>query len=167
MSSVKRIPPTHLQLMEMLREHLSFEISRFRLAVSMWERQSDDYLIDAMVRESCLIHMRLLLEFFYPRGRPANSKFKDIFVSDYLPVSKKLPRSLNKLLARPAWLEDYRNQLDWRLAHMTMERLAFNKPHCRAWDPKKQFTHLEDLIVEFLKALPDEMRAEFNPRKQV
>ncbi len=165
MSTVQRTPPTQPQLNEMLHEHLSFEINRFRLAVSRWGQQNDNGLVDAMVRESCLIHMRLLLDFFYPRIDPTNSKFEDVFVTDYLPDKTQLPEPLQKLLTAPSWLQDYRDQLDWRLAHMTMKRMEFKKDR-RVWEPQKQFVHLESLVSEFLAALPVKTRALFNPNLQ-
>lgn len=165
MGTVLRIPPTQSQLDEMLHEHLSFEINRFRLAVSMWGQQNHGGLVDAMVRESCLIHMRLLLDFFYPRIDLKKSKFEDVFVSDYLPNPTQLPKPLQKLLTAPPWLQDYRDQLDWRLAHMTMKRMAFKK-HRRLWEPQKQFAHLESLISGFIAALPEKTRVLFNPNQR-
>jgi hypothetical protein len=165
MSRVQRTPPTQAQLDEMFHEHLSFEINRFRLAVSMWGQQKHDGLVDAMIRESCLVHMRLLLDFFYPRIDPKSSRFEDVFVSDYLPNKSLLPKPLQELLTPPLWLQDYRDQLDWRLAHMTMKRMEFKRKR-RAWDPKEQFEHLERLISWFIEALPDKTRALFNPNQQ-
>jgi hypothetical protein len=165
MSKVHKTRPTESQLNEILREHLSFEINRFRLAVSMWGRQNHGGFVDEMVRESCLIHMRLLLDFFYPRCDPKKSKFDDVFVSDYLMDKTQLPKSLQKLLEPPAWLQEYRDRLDWLLAHMTMKRMEF-KSQRRAWEPEKQFAHLEKLISEFIAALPEKTRALFNPNQQ-
>ena len=165
MSTVQRTPPTQPQLDEMFHEHLSFEINGFRLAVSMWGQQNHDGRVDAMIREACLIHMRLLLDFFYPRIDPKKSKFEDVFVSDYLPNKTQLPKPLQKLLTAPSWLQDYRDQLDWRLAHMTMMRMEFKKKR-RVWEPQKQFVHLESLISGFIAALPDKTRALFNPNQQ-
>ena len=122
---------------EMLHEHLSFEINRFRLAASMWGKPKYDGVTDAMIRESCLIHMRLLLDFFYPRIKPEKSKYEDVFVTDYLPNKAHLPQALQRLLLKPPWLRDYRDQLDWRLAHLSMKRTGFKKNP--AWQPDKQF----------------------------
>lgn len=149
----------------MLQKHLSFEINRFRIGVSMWGKPKYGPVADAMIRESCLIHMRLLLDFFYPRIDPAkNSKFEDVFVTDYLPEKTQLHKEFQELLKEPSWLQDYRDQLDWRLAHLTMKRMDFEKNP--AWQPEKQFKHLERLISEFITALPEETRALFNPHRQ-
>jgi len=109
--------------------------------------------------------MRLLLDFFYPRIDPKKSKFEDVFVSDYLPSPTQMPKPLQKLLMAPPWLQDYRDQLDWRLAHMTMKRMAFKKRR-RLWEPKKQFAHLESLITGFIAALPEKTRGLFNPNQR-
>ena len=101
-------------------------------------------------------------DFFYPRVPPKKSKFEDVFVSDYLPDAKQAPKSLRQLLTPPSWLQDYRDRLDWRLAHMTMKRMGF-KHHRRIWDPQKQFAHLERLTSEFIAALPENTRLLFNP----
>ena len=165
MSTVQRTPPKQNRLDEMFRKHLSFEINRFRIAVSMWGKPKYGIVADAMIRESCLIHMRLLLDFFYPRIDPTKkSKFEDVFVTDYLPEKTQLREEFQKLLTKPSWLQDYRDQLDWRLAHLTMKRMGFEKNP--AWQPEKQFKHLERLISEFISALPEKTRALFNPHQQ-
>lgn len=148
----------------MLRKHLSFEINRFRLCASLWGTQKYGEPADAMIRESCLIHMRLLLDFFYPRGDPKKSRHQDVYVTDYLPNRALLPAQLQKMLVPPDWLQRYRNELDWRLAHLTAERIKFEQRP--AWSPEGQFAHLEGLIGEFLGALPTETRALFDPNRQ-
>lgn len=109
-----------------------------------------------MIRESCLVHFRLLLDFFYPRVCPERSKYEDVFASDFFPNG--LPPELEQ---QPEWLEDYRNQLDWRLAHLTLKRLEFEQwPY---WDPIPEFAHMQSTIELFLAALPEEQRGWFNP----
>jgi len=165
MRAVQRVPPTQSQLDEMLREHLSFEINRFRVAASMWNKRKYGNVVDAMIRESCLIHMRLLLDFFYPRiDSRKKRKYDDVFVTDYLPEKTQLRRQLQELLEEPAWLQGYRNQLDWRLAHLTTKRIDYDKN--RAWRPQEQFRHLELLIREFISALPEKTRALYDPHQQ-
>jgi len=165
MSTVQRVPPKQNQLDEMLRKHLSFEINRFRIAASMWGKPRYGKVADAMIRESCLIHMRLLLDFFYPRIDPTKkSKFEDVFVTDYLPDKTQLRKEFQNLLAKPSWLQGYRDRLDWRLAHLTVKRMDFEKNP--VWRPEKQFEHLERLISEFISALPEKTRALFNPHQQ-
>ena len=144
----------------MLREHVSFEIGRFRKAASLWGKAKYGRVEDAMIRESCLIHMRLLLDFFYPRVDPRKSKHEDVFVSDYLPERGRLPLELAN---NPPWLQEYRDQLDWRLAHLTMKRFEFEERP--VWQPQEQFGHLERLIAAFLAALPADVKAEFDPNK--
>jgi hypothetical protein len=130
----------------------------------MWGEVHFNGMVDAMIRESCLVHTRILLDFFYPRINPEKSKYEDVFVTDYLPDRCHLPPEFQKLLVEPAWLRDYRDQLDWRLAHLTMRRMRFKKNP--AWCPERQFEHLERLIAGFLAALPPTRRALFNPNQQ-
>ena len=164
MTRVQRIPPTQDELDAMLRKHLSFEINRFRATATLWDSRRYGELADAMVRESCLIHMRLLLDFFYPRLDPKKSKHQDVFVSDYLPNPNSLSPEFQALLAEPSWLRDYRDQLDWRLVHLTTRRIDFERQPM--WNPNKQFAHLESLIGEFLNALPPITKALFDPNRQ-
>jgi len=165
MGRVQRVPLSQDLLDQMLRKHLSFEINRFRIAASMWGKPKYGSVVDAMIRESCLIHMRLLLDFFYPRIDPTKKrKYEDVFVTDYLPEKARLPKEFQNLLLKPPWLQDYRHKLDWQLAHLTMKRVDFEKNP--AWQPQKQFAHLERLICEFLSALPEKTRALFNPHQQ-
>lgn len=142
----------------MLHEHLSFEIGRFRKAASLWGKAKYGVVEDAMIRESCLVHMRLLLDFFYPRIDPEESKHKDVFVSDYLPEG--LPP---ELASNPPWLQEYRDQLDRRLVHLTMRRFEFEEDP--VWQPQEQFDHMERLIAAFRTALPAAIRAEFDTNK--
>ena len=165
MHTVQRTPPTQSQLDQMLRKHLSFEINRFRVAAAMWNKPKCGRVVDAMIRESCLLHTRLLLDFFYPRTEPTeNRRYEDVFAVDYLPVKTQLRKDFQDLLAKPPWLRDFRNRLDWQLAHLTIKRIDCEKNP--AWQPEKQFSHLELLISEFLSALPEKTRTLFNPHQQ-
>jgi hypothetical protein len=148
----------------MLRHHLSFEIARFQQGISHWGKRKYGTQADAMIRESCLIHLRLLLDFFYPRKNWAYTKYKDIFVSDYLPERSRLSPEFRELLEQPPWLQNYRDQLDWRVAHLTLERLQFDPgPQRPSWDPVPHFAHVKRLITSFLKALPPDVKAFFDP----
>jgi hypothetical protein len=164
MAQKNRTQPSPDQLRRMMRLHLSFEIGRFRKAASLWGEHKYGDTQDEMIRESCLIHMRLLLDFFYPRTNPNKSRFEDLFVSDYLPPEAKLREPLMGLLKEPPWLAEYRNQLDWRLAHFTLKRLDFEQRP--VWKPLEQFAHLERLITEFLRALPPDLGAAFDPHRE-
>jgi hypothetical protein len=148
----------------MLQKHVSFEINRFRATALLWGGKHYGELADAMIRESCLIHLRLLLDFFYPRREEAEGKNTDVFASDYLPHTNLLAPAFRTLLAKPTWLKEYQDQLDWRLAHLTLHRLTFEQRP--AWAPSKQFAHVEQLIEQFLAALPSDMRALFSPNQQ-
>ncbi|MBZ5611146.1 MAG: hypothetical protein LAP38_23025 [Acidobacteriia bacterium] len=166
-----RSRPTRDELERMMK-HLSFEINRFRIGASRWPAgdQPDQCRpgvpVDAMIRESCLLHFRLLLDFFYPRIDPAKSVFDDIFVTDYFLDSTRLSPTFQKLLETPQWLSEYRDMLDWRLAHLTMRRFEFEAPPHRFWNPAEQFGHIEKLITEFLNAIDDEMKSLFDPTRQ-
>lgn len=157
-----KVRPTQSELDEMLREHLSFEIGRFRSSASMWNKEGIIAPVNQIIKESCLIHLRLLLDFFYPRKNSEKSNFKDVFYYDYLPDKTTLSQELRNLLDEPSWVKKYRNELDWRLAHLTLERFAFkDKPE---WNPP--FEHMEKLISEFLAALPEKTRSLFNPNRE-
>ena len=156
--------PTPDELKRMLRKHVSFEINRFRAAASLWGKSRYGVPADAMIRESALIHFRLLLDFFYPRGGAASGKHRDVIWSDYLPDPGLLSPGFRALLMQPSWLQHHRDQLDWRLAHLTMYRFDFEQQP--AWQPDEQFTHIEQLITHFLAALPTEMRALFDCKRQ-
>jgi hypothetical protein len=159
----QRTPPCTDELKKMLREHLSFEIGRFRQGVSFWY-QPGDGVAEGMLRESCLIHVRLLLDFFYPRVEPKDSKYEDVFVFDYFQGDASISEDLAELLKAPPWLQRYRDQLDWRLAHLTLKRLGFDRPPSSVWRPAEQFNHLERLIKLFVQALPPDMRRFFDDR---
>jgi hypothetical protein len=161
-----RSEPTLDELERMMKKHLSFEINRFRNGVSLWGASKYGVPADAMIRESCLLHFRLLLEFFYPRGNHSKSHHEDVFVYDYLPDVSKLLPSFQRLLEAPDWLQEYRDMLDWRLAHLTRERFKFEEPPHRVWNPAEQFVLIEQLIAEFLAALDPGMSKLFDPTRQ-
>ena len=154
MSQKTRIVPTETELDAMLSTHLSFEINRFRLGALVWKEQQrgeDRGLpacMSAMLRESLLIHMRLMLDFFYPR-KTFNPKFRDVFVLDYLPAWSR---------PEPAWIDPYRKKIDEQLAHLTINRVRMPP-----WGDK-EILHINALIDEFLGALAPGKLALYDPR---
>ena len=77
------------------------------------------------------------------------SKFEAIFVTDYFPDKSKLSMEFRSLLEEPTWLQDYRDELDWRLAHLTMKRMDFEGNP--SWQPEKILNHIESLITSFCR----------------
>lgn len=133
------------QLNGMLQEHLSFEINRFKYGAEIFGNNKFGRVPDAMIREACLIHARVLVDFFYPRN---NIRKDDVIVTDYLPGW-----AVNK----PDWVEDYRTQVDWQLAHLTMNRVPMPP-----WT-KDHLMHIKGLIDQFLRDLPVDMRQHYDP----
>ncbi|MGH9523129.1 MAG: hypothetical protein ACRD3E_11425 [Terriglobales bacterium] len=88
----------------------------------------------------------------------------DLFVTDYFPDQILLSAEFRALLVEPTWLMKYRNELDWRLVHVTLFRLNFEQNP--VWQPEKVFAHVEQLIVRFLGALPSHLRPLFDPYRQ-
>jgi len=165
----RRVTPTIDQLERMLNTHLSFEINRFTRGVELWRKKvNGDGSVDEMVLEACLIHLRLLLDFFYPRnGTEEDSPYSDIFVTDYIPTYRYTTRLGLLLSPTPEWVPEYRSRLDWQVAQLTMKRDGIETEH--PWHHWKEiqplFIHMEKLVEAFLQALPPNMKAGYDPMR--
>ena len=164
----RRDPPATKLLDEMLNTHLSFEINTFLLGELLWNGNGDRSTRVDLLRESCLIHMRLLLAFFYPRPKELKfSPYRDIFITDYISTDKsRWPDRLKGLIdPPPAWLADFRRKLNLQLAHLTLDRIHLEETDLHRWDVKTPFRHVGLLIDEFLEALPPERRRLYDPKR--
>ena len=164
-----RVTPSKAQLQRMLRTHLSFEINRFTRGVELWRQKvNGDSSIDDMVLEACLIHLRLLVDFFFPRMEAeAYGPVQEIFVTDYIPNDQYSTRLSVLLSPTPDWVPVYRSKLDWQIAHLTLKRdeIATEDGWHHWKDIQQPFKQMEKLIEAFLHALPREMKFYFDPMR--
>ena len=165
----RTVAHTKDELERMLNTHLSFEINRFTRGVELWRKKvNGDTSVDDMVLEACLIHMRLLLDFFYPRnGTEENGPYSEIVVTDYIPDHRYTTRLELLLSPTPDWVPWYRSRLDWQLAQLTMNRDKIDTEHpWHHWkDVQPLFIHMEKLVEAFLQGLPPDMKALYDPMR--
>ena len=164
-----RVSPTKDQLKRMLSTHLSCEINRFVHGVELWRQKvKGDSSVDDMVLEACLVHMRLLLYFFFPpQGEEDYSPYQDIAVSDYIPDDQCPLRLRLLLFPTPDWVPVYKSRLDRQIVRLTLERgerdTEYDWHHWK--DIQGPLSQMEKLIEAFLQALPYEMKVRFNPMR--
>jgi hypothetical protein len=89
--------------------------------------------------ESCVLHLRNLLDFFYP---PSSSQSDDVSAADYIPGWNSGPL--------PRILEDAHKRANKELAHLTLKRKP-GAPPDKAWDFAEIGNAMTPIIEEFFK----------------
>ena len=140
------------QIGKFAREHLAWEMGRFRRGVALWGRRDGEE--GAMLRESCLIHLRLLLDFLYPRG--TSKRYPDDVRPEHFVADGHWDPP------EPPWLQGYRDRLDQLLVHLTYKRLDWAEDQRMVWRPEQQFAHVEQMWGQFLSSLPEDRRRWFS-----
>lgn len=113
-----------------------------------------EFPLDGLLLEACLLHFRVVWDFFYRQKQ----KTTDIVVRDFVPTWKKsIP---------PARLKDIRKWLNVMLAHLTTHRTepAFKVGEITGADIEQIREHTKILFEAFATALSDDQRkALINP----
>ncbi len=110
-----------------------------------------------LVFEALLLHLRVLLDFFFPRGTVRDS---DVIMLDFLPDP---PPDLKTL---PAWVDGYRLRLDRLLSHLTYKRLDYRKGQQMDWaDLPERLNDMAAFVGAFIDALDSERRRWFESQK--
>jgi len=127
-------------------EHLFHEFRMF-----WWLRQNipaDRYLHDAAL-ESFVLHLRNLIDFFYPRKSVQSS---DVIATDFLddPATWDPPASIS------ATLNAARDRADKELSHLTAQRRDTGDP-TKPWET--------DALFGEIKAVADKFVAKASPKK--
>jgi len=137
-------------------DHLAFDVQHFRCYIDLRNNSRLGQLCPAArqaVVYSLLLHLRLLLDFFY--GPP---RLDDCWVGHFrvLPgFSRVFPSKLSKGDAA----RELSIHLHKRLAHLTATRWRKRAPSMTYYE--KYFQQIDELIDIFGKALPDDLRASF------
>ena len=100
--------------------HLLYEAQMFVLARQALPAATNDFTKNVLL-EVCVLHLRNLLDFFYPRG---NAHDDDVVAAHYGGCSLP-PITLT--------LERARKRAHKELAHLTLDR-QFGAPPSKAWD---------------------------------
>ena len=107
-----------------------------------------EFPLDGLLLEACLLHFRVVWDFFY---RP-KQKNTDIVVRDFVSAwNKPTP---------PPRLKDIRKWLNTMLAHLTTHRIepSFKVGEISEADIEQIRSHTKALFTAFAKALSDEQR---------
>jgi len=127
--------PTIGQL-EAMASHVVYEIDMFRRGFARWRTLHEDDPDWNPALENALLHFRVLREFFLDPPKKAD----DVAASDY-------SEDWDPLL--PRILEDTKEEIDKRLAHLTLQRLIRPGP----WKRGEMEAAMESLITSFKKSL--------------
>ncbi len=128
--------------------HVYYEIKQFmdtnygsRSGTSTSGVSGRQNVLDNAVLESCLLHVRILLDFF---ETSRSKRFKDsVLAEDY------------GFDARDVGIEDpYRTRLNKDLAHITYSRIGLG-PLRKAWPPEKILPPMLIRLQEFIEDLLD------------
>jgi len=136
-------------------EHLAFEVQHFRCYARLHRENrlgASTPTVAQAVRYSLLLHFRLLLDFFYGRAQS-----DDCSVDHF----KALPGFAAAFGSKPEPKDvaTVREDLNKRLAHLTATRWEKKAPPMDYYE--KHFDRIENLMVRFQAALPDDVRQVF------
>lgn len=138
--------PTKEQLLEAI-EHISFEMNRYLYTAKPICKLPEKY--DQVVRESCLLHSRIIGDFFF-----GNPRKDDISISHYYDelISKdELRAEIEK--SKSKW-EDYKDRINKKLCHLTFSRNKANPMNMN----EKDEINFDTLIRLFEDNLPQHFR---------
>jgi hypothetical protein len=129
-------------------EHLEYEAQMFLAARNKLflsappqplPRGPDEAFNRNLLIESCVLHLRNLIDFFYP---PSSPQPDDVTAADYVPGWNSPPA--------PPILRDARNRANKELAHLTLKR-KMGAPPDKAWDFADLSNAITPIIGEFFK----------------
>jgi hypothetical protein len=144
------------QLKEALKE-FAFDVQHFRCYVKMHRNGTLDGhpTAEQAVRYALLLHMRVLLDFFY--GPTSEDGVGVGHFRQTLPeFGAKFPKIKTP---KPRDAAEVRVNLHKRLAHLTASRWEKRSPHMEYYS--KHFDDMEALVVSFQDALPATLRTIF------
>jgi hypothetical protein len=101
----------------------------------------DDYMRDALV-EAFVLHLRNLIDFFYPRP---SAKPTDVIATNFMdnPGDWDIPTSIS------AALQSARDRADKELNHLTQQRKDEGDP-TKTWDVHAVFTEIKGVAEKFV-----------------
>ena len=107
-----------------------------------------EFPLDGLLLEACLLHFRVIWDFFY---RP-KVKTTDIVVRDFVPQWSEV--------APPPRLAAIRKWLNVMLAHLTTQRIdpALKAGEIRMTDVRQMREHTKTLFDAFVKVLSEDQR---------
>ncbi len=135
---------------------LKFEIDSFYVAAEIIRSgKRIDPPLDGLLLEACLLHFRLVWDFFYGPWKKNDLRVKD-FVPNGIP-KKKRPKQTAELRA-------IRRALDETIAHLSRRRItpAFKKGQIKFTDLPKMQDHVAKLFAVFAAELTQDQRDTLN-----
>jgi hypothetical protein len=135
-------------------EHLAFEMQHFRCYSKLYKNSDLSRFCGAAhqaVLYALLLHLRLLIDFFYGEARQDDCNVDHFNVLNGFEAA--FPASIHLHSARNKKMSADLNKL---LAHMTATRWEKNRPPMNDYD--SFIPTIDDLITKFEAALPEEVR---------
>jgi hypothetical protein len=128
---------------------LVFEVDSLYVSTEMiLSGKFQEFPLDGLLEEACLLHFRIVWDFFYG----AKKEETDIVVRDFVPTWNKIPP--------PTRLKDIRKWLNVMLAHLTTHRTepTFKIGEVTRADIEQTREHVKTLFDGFVTALSDDQR---------
>jgi len=144
-----KTPQTDEWLTRFSGEHLFHELKMFWWLNENIKLQKDEYMKDALV-ELFVLHLRNLIDFFYPRQ---NAQDSDVIASDFIDIASgwASPSSITDSLKAA------RRRADKELSHLTADRKDEGDP-TKPWEVGALFTEIKGLAKTFAaKASPKKL----------
>jgi len=143
-----------LQLSEMARRHLAYEIKMVReTAQALQGKGIGPRSFRNAMLETFLIHYRNLLDFFYADHRRSLSH--DVRAQEFVADPRRWKARRPKLDQEAS---SNRERVNAQLAHLTYRRLKYEE---RQWSDRRMLRQLEELIQVFVEQLPPHRRRWF------
>lgn len=135
-----------------------YELDCFTTSVEMiLGGQYREHPLDSFLLEVCLLHFRIVWDFFYAGKKETNLTVRD-FLKGGIP-KKERPK-------QPQRLVEIRGQLGETLAHLSVRRAtkAFKQNPIKVTDIPLMLKHITELFSAFVSLItPDERDALVNP----
>jgi hypothetical protein len=130
---------------------VAYEMYRYSQAVRLFASVSEDQG-KRLILEAQLLHLRILMDFFYTESDNPDDVQAVHFFSD--------PEHWKP--SRPNWYFEYRDRCNKLLSHLTYSRVTKYKDRGRmGWTLDDKCAHFQQVWNQFLSALPPGRRAWF------
>jgi hypothetical protein len=139
--SKQRVAPA-IDLLSFAGEHLFYEVQMFVSALAI-QPGSDQFVMNLKV-EDAVLHLRNLIEFFYP----SNPRPDDILAAHYVAGWDAKRPTITPLL------EKARGRAGKELHHLTAQRIAGKTPE-KAWDFGAIRNEMKAVVAAFLGQSPN------------
>jgi hypothetical protein len=144
-----RLTLTDQEFLDYSREHLLYELQMFRLVARALPTTPDNFERYALI-ESCAIHTRNLIDFFYNKSPMAD----DVIAADFFGNATTWKVTI------PSSLDQARVRANKEVSHLTLQRKSGAHPD-KAWPLDVYYKAVQAVAVTFVNsASPKKLHAD-------